>query len=109
MRSVRCSGRLAAGRCVRTSDLAGYGSDVGGSNCAVDESRPTTGLMANVVAPHHQTRAFAPSLFFQHALATRSSPSLIGAVSDALQSLSTAVQVVPAAWLGAGVVWVMGA
>ena len=69
---------------------------------------PITALVANVVATRHRTRAFALQTFAQHALGDALSPSIIGAVSDAT-SLQSAVLLIPAVWLAAAVVWVVGA
>ena len=69
---------------------------------------PITALVANVVATRHRTRAFALQTFAQHAFGDAASPSIIGAVSDA-SSLQTAVLLIPAVWLAAAVVWVVGA
>ena len=68
---------------------------------------PTTALTANCVPSRHRTRAFALSTFAQHALGDAASPSIIGAVADAV-SLPFATLLIPVSWLCAAGVWLVG-
>jgi len=68
---------------------------------------PSNALIANAVPSHHRARAFAVSVFMQHALGDAISPSIIGAVSDAT-SLKFSMSLVPLSLAIGAMIWWMG-
>jgi MFS family permease len=69
---------------------------------------PVNSAIINLVSPMERASALALSMFTIHLLGDVTSPSLIGALSDA-SSLGKAVLVVPAAVTVSGIVWLVSA
>jgi sugar phosphate permease len=69
---------------------------------------PVNAAIVNLVAPTERASAVALSVFTIHILGDVLSPSLIGVLSDAT-SLGAAVEIVPVAVIGAGILWTAAA
>jgi hypothetical protein len=69
---------------------------------------PINDVIVAVVPPSERATASAVAIFVMHAIGDVPSPPLIGAVSDRT-SLGTAILLVPAAILAAGLLWTWGA
>ena len=68
---------------------------------------PVWSLFSNVVNPAYRNRGYALAAFAEHLLGDASSPSIIGAVSDAA-GLNVAVTLIPIAWIVAALAWLGG-
>jgi len=71
-------------------------------------SGPMNALIANSVEPTVRTRAFAIQILLIHLLGDAISPTIIGGISDATQSLVIAAIPIPIAMASACLVWSFG-
>jgi len=84
------------------------GATVGAELLIFASTGPINSAIVNVVSPGIRATAVAVSIFAIHILGDVPSPPLIGALSDAT-SLQSAVLIVPAVLLLAGVIWTVAA
>jgi MFS family permease len=69
---------------------------------------PINALIVNAVAADMRTRAVSVSIFCIHLFGDASAPTIVGAVSDATQSLQYAIGLVPVALVVGTLIWMYG-
>ena len=76
--------------------------------CLFASTGPINSAIVNVVSPHIRATAIALSIFVIHVLGDVPSPSIVGAISDAV-SITRAVLIIPVAVLLGGLIWTYAA
>ncbi len=69
---------------------------------------PINALTINCVSANMRVRAFAFQIFLTHALGDAIAPTIVGAISDATNSIRTAICIVPLAFTVASITWLVG-